>query len=275
MQEIGDGIFESAHRTSFLSDGQRGENSPFRPLSVARRPAARYAGRMTKLNFEILAYDDSPLGLLCLRRRELLSQPGTIVTEVTLNHEFLMSSLYTDSERMLSSQAIEMHGGQNLKVLVGGLGLGYTANAAIATGVVDDLNVIEFLPQVIQWMQDGLVPLSDTLNNERRFRATRGDVYQMLADEPSETYDVILIDVDHSPDDRLGEGNSGFYTEAGLSAASRHLSPAGVLGVWSYAEDSPFVKALENSFREVRVVPVTHENQLVGEQHTDWLFFAR
>ena len=54
---------------------------------------------MSELNLEILAYEPSPLGLLCLRRRELLSQPGTIVTEVTLNHEFLMSSLYTDSER--------------------------------------------------------------------------------------------------------------------------------------------------------------------------------
>ena len=53
---------------------------------------------MSKLNLEILAYEESPLGILCLRRRELLSEPGTIVTEVTLTHEFLMTSLYTDSE---------------------------------------------------------------------------------------------------------------------------------------------------------------------------------
>ena len=58
---------------------------------------------MSKSNLEILAYDPSPLGLLCLRRRELLSDPGTIVTEVTLNHEFLMSSLITDSERALAN----------------------------------------------------------------------------------------------------------------------------------------------------------------------------
>lgn len=61
---------------------------------------------MSKSNLEILAYEESPLGPLCLRRRELLSQPGTVVTEVTLNHEFLMSSLYTDSERELSRIAI-------------------------------------------------------------------------------------------------------------------------------------------------------------------------
>ncbi len=86
---------------------------------------------MSKSNLEILAYEPSPLGPLCLRRRELLSQPGTIVTEVTLNHEFLMSSLYTDSERALARTALEMHTGENLRVLVGGLGLGYTAREAL------------------------------------------------------------------------------------------------------------------------------------------------
>ncbi|MCP3695595.1 MAG: spermidine synthase, partial [Planctomycetaceae bacterium] len=86
---------------------------------------------MAKPNLEILAYEPSPLGMLCLRRRELLSQPGTIVTEVTLNHEFLMSSLYTDSEQVLAQTALQMHPGQDLQVMVGGLGLGYTAWEAL------------------------------------------------------------------------------------------------------------------------------------------------
>ncbi|MEO1974088.1 MAG: hypothetical protein ABGX07_21170, partial [Pirellulaceae bacterium] len=73
---------------------------------------------MSELNLEILAYEESPLGLLCLRRRELLSQPGTVVTEVTLNHEFLMSSLYTDSEQALARTAIQQHSGEGLRVLV-------------------------------------------------------------------------------------------------------------------------------------------------------------
>ena len=78
------------------------------------------------INLEILAYEETELGPLCLRRRELLSEPGTVVTEVTLNHEFLMSSYNTDSERALANRAIEIHGGRDLRVLVGGLGLGYT-----------------------------------------------------------------------------------------------------------------------------------------------------
>ena len=112
------------------------------------------------INLEILAYESTPLGPLCLRRRELLFQPGTFVTEVTLNHEFLMSSLYTDSERQLTQTAIEMHGGSSLSVLIGGLGLGYTAHQSLLSDAVASVEIAELLPEVIGWMQDGLVPLS-------------------------------------------------------------------------------------------------------------------
>ncbi len=86
---------------------------------------------------------------------------------------------------------------------------------------------------------------------------------------------MILIDVDHSPEDRLDDGNDSFYTEAGLRRARRHLAPNGVLGVWSYAENSPFADALRNVFAEVRIEPVTFVNTHVDETMTDWLFFAR
>jgi len=230
---------------------------------------------MSKLNLEILAYEPSPLGMLCLRRRELLSQPGTTVTEVTLNHEFLMSSLYTDSERALANTAIEMHGGEGLRVLVGGLGLGYTAREALLSERVEQVEVVELLPQVIDWLERGLVPLSNELCGEPRLVVTQDDVYQRLASPPVEPLDVILIDVDHSPDERLGEDSAGFYNTQGLLAARQHLAADGVLAVWSYAEHSPFADALRAVFAQVRVEPVTYDNQLVDEQPTDWLFFAR
>lgn len=238
---------------------------------------------MSGSNLEILAYEASPLGPLCLRRRELLSRPGTFVTEVTLNHEFLMSSLYTDSERVLSQTALAMHGeqvpdGSGLRVMVGGLGLGYTAREALQSDRVAQVEVVELLPQVIDWMRQGLVPLADELNAESRLVLTRGDAYGRLAEPPSsktELFDVILIDVDHSPDERLGEESIEFYTAAGLQAARCHLKPKGVLGVWSYAESSPFADALREVFAEVRVEPVSYDNQLVDERRTDWLFFAR
>ena len=230
------------------------------------------------MNIEILAYDESPLGLLCLRRRALLSQPGEVVTEITLNHEFLMSSFNTASERALSEIALRHHPGSNLKVLVGGLGLGYTANEVLRSPRVGHLDVVEFLPQVIDWLKQGLVPLSDALNGEPRCHVIADDVYARLLDPTQTTYDLILIDVDHSPDERLDDDasapNKAFYTEAGLNTAKTHLAESGVLGVWSYADSSPFAEALHRVFKHVRVEPVTFENTLIDEVSTDWLFFA-
>jgi spermidine synthase len=230
---------------------------------------------MNPTNLEILAYDDTPLGPLCLRRRELLSTPGTVVTEVTLDHEFLMSSHNTASERALAEIALEMHEGAELRVLVGGLGLGYTAHAALASPRVEHLVAVEFLPQVIEWLDRGLIPLSDVLAADPRFTTTQGDVYAWLADPPEERFDLILIDVDHAPDDRLGPANAFFYTAEGLARAGRHLRPGGLLGVWSAAESPPFARALAEAFSEVRVEPVTFFNEMVDEETTDWLFFAR
>lgn len=230
---------------------------------------------MSKSKLEILAYESTDLGILCLRRRELLSRPGTIVTEVTLNHEFLMSSLYTDSEQALARTAIQQCPRENLQVLIGGLGLGYTAQAALESDRVTHVEVVELLPPVIDWLATGLIPLSGELADESRLSVTQDDVYHRLAAPPSQLFDVILIDVDHSPDERLGEESVSFYTAAGLRAARQHLTPGGVLGVWSYAESSPFVEALHEVFEQVHVQPVTYQNQLIDQQQTDWLFFAQ
>ena len=225
--------------------------------------------------FEILAYEPTELGMLCLRRRELLCEPGTIITEVTLDHEFLMSSYLTASEKALSEIALQMHSGSRLRVLVGGLGLGYTAWTALESDRVSKCEVVEFLPQVINWLEQGLVPLSDELNADNRLKVTPGDVYQQLAGPPEQKHDLILIDVDHSPDENLDEANGRFYTADGLQRAKLHLEEDGLLGVWSYAESSRFVDALHEVFREVRIEPVTVFKNPVNEQQTDWLFFAR
>ncbi|QDV53196.1 polyamine aminopropyltransferase [Gimesia fumaroli] len=225
--------------------------------------------------FEILACEPTELGILCLRRRELLCEPGTIVTEVTLDHEFLMSSYLTASEKALSEISLQMHSGSRLRVLVGGLGLGYTAWTAQESDQVSQCEVIEFLPQVLSWLEQGLVPLSDKLNADNRLKVTQGDIYQQLASPPEQKYDLILIDVDHSPDERLDKASGKFYTADGLQRAKLHLEADGILGVWSYAESSRFVDALHEVFREVRIEPVTVFNNLINVEQTDWLFFAR
>ncbi len=230
---------------------------------------------MGSSNIEILAYEDTPLGVLCLRRRAFLSRPGTWVTEVTLNHEFLMSSYHTASERQLAAQALGMHGGELLRVLVGGLGLGYTAREVLASERVASVEVVEFLPQVIDWLERGLFPLAEELKADTRFSVSAGDVYERLAQPPAGPFDLILIDVDHSPDENLADSNMGFYSEQGLRRAKAHLAPQGVLGVWSYAESSPFADALHEVFQSVTIKEVTFTNELIDQVVTDWLFFAR
>ena len=235
----------------------------------------RGVGSMSPSNIEILAYESTPLGVLCLRRRELLGEPGTVVTEITLNHEFLMSSYNTASERALAGGALAMHAGTDLQVLVGGLGLGYTAREVLTSQRVGQVEVVEFLPQVIDWLDRGLVPLADELKGDSRFAVVEGDVYDRLSGPPGRKWDMILIDVDHSPDERLDGASGSFYTDQGLQRAKEHLASEGVLAVWSYAESSPFADALRRAFSEVRVEPVVFENKLIDEEHTDWLFFAR
>ena len=153
--------------------------------------------------------------------------------------------------------------------------MGYTVRAALGFDRVSQCEVIEFLPQVINWLEQGLVPLSDELKADDRLKVTQGDVYQKLTSPPKQQHDLILIDVDHSPDENLGTANGNFYSADGLKYAKLHLAEDGILGVWSYAESSPFADALHDAFREIRIVPVTVFNNLINEQQTDWLFYAR
>jgi len=224
---------------------------------------------------EYLAAEESPLGLVCLRRRAIAGDSEQVATEITLDHQFLMSSANTASERALADRAIALHGGEDLSVLVGGLGLGYTAHAVLASPRVARLEVVEYLAPVIGWLRAGDLPLSAELAGDARLLVTQGDVYAQLAAEPAGPYDLILIDVDHSPDEPLGRESDSFYGEAGLARARRHLAPGGVFGVWSYAESPHFADALARVFAEVSVEPVRFENRLFGEEETNWLFFAR
>ncbi len=225
--------------------------------------------------FEIVAYEPSPIGMICLRRRHAPSEPDGYVTEITLDERFLMSSHVTDSERALAVHAFAMHTGRELQVLVGGLGLGYTAQEVLRCERVAHVDVIEFLPPVIDWHTRDLVPLAAELRADARFAVIEGDVYRHLASAPEQRYDVILIDVDNSPDEQLGGANASFYTEAGLTLAKQHLAEGGVLGVWSYADSATFEQALGRVFRGVRVQPVSFENGVIGDTETNWLFFAR
>lgn len=231
--------------------------------------------------FEILDQADTPLGLLCLRRRAVLSRPGTFVTEICVGHELLMSSYHIESEQVLARRALEWHGGKDLRVVVGGLGLGYTAEAALATGQVESLEVFELIPAVIRWLQEGFVPLSESLSGDSRLRIVQGDIFAALGvpreESPREEspVDAILIDIDHSPDKPLAAPHQNFYTVDGLRRASRWLAPDGVLAVWSSSPNPAFSKTLTEAFAQTEIENVEWSNDFTDTEEVDHIFMAR
>lgn len=248
-----------------------GRRRPFASISLPR-----WNCRVTTPQLEILAYESTSLGPLCLRRRTTLSEPRKLVTEVTLNHEFLMSSLHSDSERALADLALAQLDGDGLNVLIGGLGLGCTAHAALKCERVARVEVVELLPPVVDWLAGGLIPLADELNSDDRLTVVEGDVYARLTSPPTPPlYDAILIDVDHSPEDRLAESNAPFYTAAGVACAAGHLRPGGVLALWSYAEHTPTLDAMQEALTDVVAHPVTYDNRHVQQEFTDWIYTGR
>ncbi len=195
---------------------------------------------------------------------------------IYIDGQELMSSCTHGSERALAEIGCRhLETRRNPHVLIGGLGLGYTADAALRCEEVQSVEVIELLGEVIGWLQDGLLPLSETLVGDARLQIVEGDGYRKMWQEPTSTYDLILIDIDHSPDDRLGAVDASFYSDEGLKKARRHLAPGGVIGIWSYEENQPFADAMAATFDDVRIEPVTHENVLIDQTQTDWLYFGR
>lgn len=226
--------------------------------------------------FEELDYRNTDLGELILRRRRPVSQPDQWVYEVKLAGRFLMSSLNTESERELATRALARAHGDQLRVLVGGLGLGYTAAATLASSRVAVVEVVERLPEVISWHRRGLVPLGSSLCGDPRCRLIAGDCLQQLRFGAGPRYDVILIDIDDSPIHLLDEAHAEFYSVAGLTAARQSLRPDGVFALWTSLPAEPeVVERLRQAFGNASVEEVGFDNPLLDHGETNAIYFAR
>jgi spermidine synthase len=230
-------------------------------------------------DIDILDSADTPIGEIYLSRRELLNQPGAWVYSVGIDGKLLMSSVSPRSERQLATSGLAMHrGGHRLRVLIGGLGLGYTAQAALESSRPSTVRVVDSMDFVIRWLKEGLLPISEQLNADERLELIQSDVYADLLGPPSATWDLILIDVDHSPDDPLEPSSSAFYTTEGQERVAEHLAPGGVLGVWSAHDNDSFAAVLDEAYpetsREHVRWTIEHEGESEEPLH-NVLFFAR
>ena len=231
--------------------------------------------------FEELDYQITDLGPISLRRRHSVGQDCDIY-EVKLGDEFLMSSAFTASEIALADLALNACPGDTLDVVVGGLGLGYTAGAVLQNTRVSTLTVVEALQPVIGWHQQKLVPLDPPLVTDTRCTLQHADFFALAMSEtgfdrarPGRRYDAILVDIDHTPEMLLSEGNAAFYQHTGLESLSHHLKPGGVFGLWSNEPpDVTFTARLSEVFSKAWAEPVTFYNPLQQRDVTQAVYLA-
>lgn len=177
----------------------------------------------------LVARAATPAGEIVLRRR------GEIL-ELVVNGTFAMDSGETSTEAALATAALARHG-HPAAVLIGGLGLGFTAAAVLCDVRVAHLDIVELAAPLRDWARAGLLPTAAAVTSDPRVRLSLGDIADVLAGriEPQGPWDLILLDVDNGPGFLVHEANRRLYERDGLAAAYARLRPGGVLTVWSSA----------------------------------------
>ncbi len=229
------------------------------------------------LHIEELGWAETPIGVISLRRR---FEPVVAhdVYEVKIDDEFLMSSLFTVVETELAHRGLARVHGQQLQVLIGGLGLGYTLRAALEDDRVARVQVVEAVAAVIDWHQRDLLPDTAGLAADPRCDLVHGDFFAQVSDgtTPQATYDAVLLDIDHSPRHLLHPRHAAFYSGDGLRRLTERIVPGGVFALWS---DDPPDPTFEATLAEVFLEPETHvvsfPNPLTGGESASTVYVAQ
>ncbi|MBY8874587.1 spermidine synthase [Micromonospora sp. PLK6-60] len=234
------------------------------------------------IRFEELAWRETPMGAISLRRRR---DPALDVDvyEVKLDDEYLMSSLFPVAEIELARLGLAPLAGTDLDVVVGGLGLGYTARTALEEPRVRSMLVVEALDDVIEWHRAGLLPFADGLASDPRTRFAHTDFFAAAdsadgfdPDEPGRRFHAVLLDIDHSPRHVLHPAHRAFYTVDGLHRMARHLHPEGVFALWSNDPPDPeFQRILTEVFPTTVAHVVRFANPLQRRESANTVYVAR
>jgi spermidine synthase len=236
------------------------------------------------LLFEEIDSQPSSIGQMSLRRRRIPALGDRDIYEVKLGEEFLMSSMFVDAEVALADLGIETVEGDKLDVVVGGLGLGYTAEAALKHDRVNELLVVEAVDTVIHWHQQEKVPLGKVLNEDPRCRYVHGSFFDMAVQEPGgfdpkqpgRQFDAILLDIDHSPRALLNQSSASFYSVEPLSRMARQIKPGGCFAMWSQdPPDEPFERVLKELFVDVESRVVEFFNPFQNGMSSNTVYLAR
>ena len=191
---------------------------------------------------------------------------------IMLGDNELMNSRLSGSEQALATLSCErIRGRSDPRILIGGLGMGFTLRAALA--VLDPkaaVVVAELVPAVVAWARGQLADVHGASLVDPRVKIQVEDVGRLIRDARA-SYDAILLDVDNGPDGLTRQANDGLYNKAGLSAAREALRPGGVLAVWSSGPDQGFTENLRKAGFGVEEIKARANGKRGGARHVIWI----
>jgi spermidine synthase len=227
-----------------------------------------------KPSLSVLHHEETEIGRLMLRRRWSMALEEDVF-EMIVDNELMMSSALNVSERALADRALALLPDRPLQVLVGGLGFGFTALAALADQRVEQVTIFERLPQVVSWHRQGTLPWSAGLLSDPKVTVRTGDFFAHVSGHPDELYDAILIDIDDSPTLLWHHSHAGFYVSNGLESLKGHLRGDGVLALWCAVHPGEnFVNAAEAAFASAELLEVRFENPCHRRMESNYLLLA-
>jgi spermidine synthase len=194
-----------------------------------------------------------------------------------------MSSLFTSAEIELARLGLAALEGTGWDIVVGGLGLGYTAVAALEDRSVRSLTVVEVMEPVIDWHRRGIVPNGKALASDSRCTLVHGDFFEIASSSdrgfdraaPSRLVHAVLLDIDHSPRHWLNPQNNAFYTVPGLRSLADKLHPGGIFGLWSNdPPDAEFTGLLDTVFQSSETHVVAFPNPYSGGHSSNTVYLA-
>jgi len=221
----------------------------------------------------VLARHATDTGEIQLQHRLLTD--GSDVFEIISDGVFLMSSQFHLGEQVLAQRAlsrIEQHVPADRRVLIGGLGMGFTLQKTLEHAVTQ-VDIVEISNHVIDWNRRFFTPLNKGALSEPRAHLIHHDLYSVLNRTEPATYAAIILDVDNGPSWLAHDQNARLYTDEALAIWSTLLVPGGVLAVWSAQMEPEFMERMKRHFRDLEgaTVPVPDPK---GRRRDDYVYLG-
>lgn len=227
-----------------------------------------------RLEYVDVARATSPRGEIVLRERfdADVGPDAPRILELRVNGVFVMDTLETSSERGLAAVALAQQPNPR-RVLIGGLGLGFTLHAVLQDPRVESVDIAEVEDAVVRWMRDGTVPHGPDHLADERTNVVVADVREFVALAAPATYDLVLLDVDNGPGFLVYAENEALYQRGFLGQLRDCMSEGGALVIWSSAESPTLEDELREAFGNAVAQP--SDVTLQGHEERYWIYLAR